>query len=356
MIINFCLLFIYARAVPLNETSGELDMKAGCCSSITISGINTADATGKYTLQSSLYNNHVHYVQSSGKNYIYFSSSVGNWHINDQLGSSYAKLYAGALHICPSDEKWYESYGQSWIPTSTNAVKCETSIEPPPVDDSCARGYIYDYLEGFGICFEPGVFESEPRLRSVMTKDLAYIVSFLPAKQYEIMSDIKYYINKDYQYPNPSDSGGSAAVFHVSAGWLSQHGNDPAKATHVEIYSAQKYVDWRSQQPSILFHETAHGYSFRTSATTGSAIRQTYNEVIPTGIYDMVEHVNGQKYPAYALTNPTEYFAEISEAFFSGEFLGQSYYNDFYAFNLSQLKTFDPKGYRLCLDAWETYR
>ena len=71
--------------------------------------------------------------------------------------------------------------------------------EPPPVDDSCARGYIYDYLEGFGICFEPGVFESEPRLRSVMTKDLAYIVSFLPAKQYEIMSDMKYDINKDYQ-------------------------------------------------------------------------------------------------------------------------------------------------------------
>jgi hypothetical protein len=43
-------------------------------------------------------------------------------------------------------------------------------------------------------------------------------------------------------------------------------------------------------------------FNKRTSATTGSAIEQTYNEVIPTGIYDMVEHVNGQKYPAKCST------------------------------------------------------
>ena len=72
-----------------------------------------------------------------------------------------------------------------------------------------------------------------------------------------------------------------------------------------------------------------------------------------TGIYDLVEYYDGRYLPAYALTNDSEYFAEITEAFFSGSFFGETYRNDYYALYLDQLKTFDPAGYQLCITVWE---
>ena len=41
---------------------------------------------------------------------------------------------------------------------------------------------------------------------------------------------------------------------------------------------------------------------------------------------------------AYARKNPEEYFAEISEAFFSGELHGHTYRNDYYPFEKNHLK------------------
>lgn len=103
----------------------------------------------------------------------------------------------------------------------------------------------------------------------------------------------------------------------------------------------------------MLLHEGAHGYGSRTKATTSNVIKATYNSVMATGIYNSVPYITGGMYPAYALTNEIEYFAEITEAFFSGEYFGEAYRNDYYAFYLSQLKTFDPAGYQLCMSVWE---
>ena len=103
----------------------------------------------------------------------------------------------------------------------------------------------------------------------------------------------------------------------------------------------------------MLLHEASHGYAFRTKPETADKIKNTYDEVMKTGIYDSVEYIFGQMLPAYALTNDSEYFAELSEAFFSGIYDGTEYRNDYYAFYLDQLKTFDPAGYQMCIDVWQ---
>jgi hypothetical protein len=47
-------------------------------------------------------------------------------------------------------------------------------------------------------------------------------------------------------------------------------------------------------------------------------------------------------------TNPKEYFAELSEAYFGK--------NDFYPFVRGELKVHDPVGYRLMEEAWGKLR
>ena len=37
--------------------------------------------------------------------------------------------------------------------------------------------------------------------------------------------------------------------------FILEHGNDPAKATHIEVNNVKKYVAWKSSQPLMLLHE-----------------------------------------------------------------------------------------------------
>lgn len=47
---------------------------------------------------------------------------------------------------------------------------------------------------------------------------------------------------------------------------------------------------------------------------------------------------------AYAMTNPQEYFAETTEAFFSR--------NDFYPYDIRELKAHDPSMFELLAELW----
>ena len=54
--------------------------------------------------------------------------------------------------------------------------------------------------------------------------------------------------------------------------------------------------------------------------------------------------VNGKKEKAYAATNPMEYFAEASEAYFGT--------NDFYPFDRAELERHDPEMFALVDKLW----
>ena len=60
--------------------------------------------------------------------------------------------------------------------------------------------------------------------------------------------------------------------------------------------------------------------------------------------YDSVLRINGSDVKAYACSNPQEYFAEASEAFFGT--------NDFFPFVRAELKRHDPDAFELLGKLW----
>lgn len=74
-----------------------------------------------------------------------------------------------------------------------------------------------------------------------------------------------------------------------------------------------------------------------------------YDRAKASETYDKVDRWNGHGRPntrerAYAMTNPMEYFAETTEAFFSR--------NDFFPFNRAELKRHDPAMEQLLAKLW----
>ncbi|MEM1443526.1 MAG: hypothetical protein AAGF67_14365, partial [Verrucomicrobiota bacterium] len=64
--------------------------------------------------------------------------------------------------------------------------------------------------------------------------------------------------------------------------------------------------------------------------------------------YEQVERFDGNRFRqdrAYALSNPMEYFAESTEAYFGR--------NDFYPFNREELKKHDPYMHGLLPQLWQ---
>jgi len=78
-------------------------------------------------------------------------------------------------------------------------------------------------------------------------------------------------------------------------------------------------------------------------------IKAAYQRAKDSGSYDRVERKdsegNSHFQKAYAMTNPQEYFAETSEAFFAR--------NDFFPFTLEQLKQHDPQAVMLLERLWK---
>ena len=57
-----------------------------------------------------------------------------------------------------------------------------------------------------------------------------------------------------------------------------------------------------------------------------------------------MRHVDGRLHKAYALENPQEFFAELSEAYFG--------VNDFYPFRRAELERHDPESAALLERLW----
>lgn len=132
--------------------------------------------------------------------------------------------------------------------------------------------------------------------------------------------------------------------FHESREWLSTHGVNPEKTGAVELANPTNFLTWTRDQPCMVLHELAHGYYQRFLGEHHQDIRRCYAEAKTAKLYDSVLRINGRRERHYALNNPKEYFAEMTEAFFGT--------NDFYPFVRAELREHDPKMYALLKDVW----
>ena len=126
--------------------------------------------------------------------------------------------------------------------------------------------------------------------------------------------------------------------------WLAKNGFNPEKAKGVEIGNAARFLKTALDQPSMVLHELAHAYHDRVLGFGHAGLLEAYREAKKAGAYESVLRIGGARERHYALTDPQEYFAEGTEAFFGT--------NDFYPFVRAELRVHDPKLFRLLEELW----
>jgi hypothetical protein len=198
-------------------------------------------------------------------------------------------------------------------------------------------------IQGFTVLVNQELLQHQHQAnqaREELNSQLQKIRVVMPAKPWQALQGVKIWM----EWKRKSDG---AAEFHVSTKWLQQHGYYPEKAGGIEISNANNFVKWsRTQQPWMILHELSHAYHFLFLGESDRGITDAYQQAVNLHLYESVDYVSGKKMRAYALTNPTEYFAELSEAYFGK--------NDFYPFTRQQLAEYDPVGFQLMQQVWES--
>lgn len=204
-------------------------------------------------------------------------------------------------------------------------------------------------LLGFDLYIHNDLIEQQPRLLGrvllQLEHDLDMIGAALAEPQMQILRRSPVWIELQGATV-PGGMSGRGMCFHPSADWLTSHGLLAEKQNGIEIIRAADFPSWRKNQPWMTFHEFAHAYHLHLSHDN-QEVAAAYQAAKDAGLYDAVAYnasPEGEPQQAYAINNPVEYFAELSEAYFG--------LNDFYPFTCRQLEAHDPVGYAMIERLW----
>lgn len=198
-------------------------------------------------------------------------------------------------------------------------------------------------IEGWPIVVNKGLLENEPELAAktleLLRHQLYQVERVVPANRVRSLKTIPIWVEANEKH-HP------CMAYHPNAGWLRDHDMNPEKAKCVEIANAETFLKWTRDQPWMVLHELAHGYHdrFLSEGYANKKVERAYKSAVAAGRYDSVLRIQGQTEKAYAATNPMEYFAEATEAYFG--------VNDFYPFVRIELEKHDPAAYALMRSVW----
>ncbi|MCS7047283.1 MAG: hypothetical protein NZO58_13070 [Gemmataceae bacterium] len=224
-----------------------------------------------------------------------------------------------------------------WLATST------CGDEPTPFEPT--RNYLVRQVQGWTVMIHPGLAKEQPVVLEKTLAELGHqlyrVDRVVPLDAVAKLRQVKVWVeNFDKHHP--------CMCYHPDADWLRSKKLNPDKAQAIEIANPSNFLQWTLQQPWMVLHELAHAYHDRYLADgyRNQEIKAAYLRAKESKKYDSVLHINGRRQRHYALTNPMEYFAEASEAFFGT--------NDFFPFVKSELKDHDPEMYELLGRLWGT--
>ena len=160
----------------------------------------------------------------------------------------------------------------------------------------------------------------------------------LPSERIEQLQQVHIWIDAQHEL--------TSMQYHPGAGWLKDHGYDPKMVKGVHIPRAQRFIDHiaHHRQPWALMHELAHAYHDQFLGWDHAGIRQNFDDIVASGQLKQVRHITGSNREHYALTNPKEFFAEMTESY-----LGT---NDFYPFVRGELRDSFPETHALMQSIW----
>jgi hypothetical protein len=201
-------------------------------------------------------------------------------------------------------------------------------------------------VAGWTVRVRKELLEEEPdataRALELLRGQLEEVARVVPAAAVARLREVPLWMSPEYPGVTPR------AEYHPGAGWLRDHGRDPAMARGVEFTNVRIFDAETRRMPNFALHELAHAYHDLVLGNGQPDIKAAYARAKDGGGYDRVERRSADgrvsKARAYALTNPQEYFAETTEAYFSR--------NDFYPFTRDELKSHDPAMFELLGRLW----
>lgn len=203
-------------------------------------------------------------------------------------------------------------------------------------------------IEGWTVLVSEELLEKDKaattRALELLTDQLQEIVRVVPAAAVAELRKVPLWFSPEYPGVQPR------AEYHPGAGWLRDNKRDPAMEKAIEFTCVRIFERETKRMPNFTLHELAHGYHDRVlpKGFGNEAIKAAFEKAKAKGLYERVEQRFGDgrsaNVRAYAMTNPMEYFAECSEAYFST--------NDFFPFTREQLAKHDPEMYALLKTLW----
>ncbi len=230
------------------------------------------------------------------------------------------------------------------MPVSTRSDLTQENTPLPPLPSS----YTTREIEGWTVLVSEQLLEQDKeatgRALELLTIQLQEINQVVPAAVVVELHKVPLWISPEYPNVIPR------AEYHPDAGWLRENNRDPAMEKAVEFTNVRIFEREMLRMPNFALHELAHAYHDRVlpDGFGNEAIKGAFDRAKAEGLYDDVEQRFGDgrsaNVRAYAITNPQEYFAECSEAFFST--------NDFFPFTRDQLAQFDPGMFEVLKEVW----
>ena len=243
------------------------------------------------------------------------------------------------------------------------------AIDSTPLDTS-KKVYEETIIAGWKCLCEHGLFDDKDK-DSVLLKvkkqleiDLRACSQKLPPQACKLLKEsTPIWINKNQKYgPKCAPVVGRGMCFHHETEWLASNGMSTKKCGGVEMYEASKYLKdnglWHGKG-GVLLHELSHAYhkKFVKDGYSNEEIEKCFKAAMKDKLYESVKVHNGEggtnELKAYAATNEFEYFAELSVAFLGGVGTHEDLeYNKWFPFNRKQIKTHDPRAYKLLHKMW----
>ncbi len=180
--------------------------------------------------------------------------------------------------------------------------------------------------------------QATARALELLEEQLRFVVRHVPPRAVRRLKRVRLWFSPPYPNTQPK------AEYHSHPAWLRQHGRPEAMARGVEFTNVFIFAREVKRMPVFVLHELAHAYHHQVLGWSHPDIQAAYQAAVSSGRYRQVLRNDGRIVRAYALTNPQEYFAELTEAFFGR--------NDFFPFDRRQLEQYDPRAYRLLARLW----
>lgn len=177
----------------------------------------------------------------------------------------------------------------------------------------------------------------------LLAEQLRRVTALVPARHVPTLRAVALWVSPPYANFPPT------AEYHPGADWLREHGRNPAMAKGIEITDAADFPFEVERMPVVILHELAHAFHDQVLGFDDADVRALFEAAKAGGRYERVERFRGPGRGtaverAYALSNPQEYFAEGTEAFFLR--------NDFAPFDREALKALDPDLHDFLARVW----